>query len=204
MLLEPPLLQDIGILCNLRFAKSKITEEYAMPMENFIITVHCLVDEALKNILRDQKLRQRSFSPSLPNSEMITMEVIAEFSGIDTDKGAWKYFSYHWQSWFLLLGSRANNELKQCAQIDLQAAVRSNMTETRSEKFIGWLKSTRRLVETVIGQLTARFQIEKIRAHKLWYLTNRIARKVLAHTVCVFINKQIGNPPLQFELLMAV
>lgn len=53
-----------------------------------------------------------------------------------------------------------------------------------------------------IGQLTDRFQIEKIRARKLWYLTNRIARKVLAHTVCACINKKIGNPPLQFELLV--
>jgi hypothetical protein len=88
------------------------------------------------------------------------------------------------------------------AQIDLQTAVRSNMKETRSEQFVKWLKSTRRLVETVIGQLTERFHIEKIRARKVWYLTNRLARKVLAHTICVFINKQNGNPPLQFELLI--
>jgi hypothetical protein len=81
----------------------------------------------------------------------------------------------------------------------LQTAVRSNMKETRSEQFVKWLKSTRRLVETVIGQLTERFHIEKVRARKVWYLTNRIARKVLAHMVCVFINKQNGNPPLQFE-----
>jgi hypothetical protein len=44
--------------------------------------------------------------------------------------------------------------------------------------------------------------IEKVRARKVWYLTNRIARKVLAHTICVFVNKQNGNPPLQFELLI--
>lgn len=85
----------------------------------------------------------------------------------------------------------------------MQTAVRANMKETRSEKFINWLKSKRRLVETVIGQLTERFNIEKVRAKKLWYLTNRITRKILAHTVCVFINKQIGNPPLQLELLIA-
>lgn len=66
-----------------------------------------------------------------------------------------------------------------------------------------WLVSTRRLVETVISQLTERFHIEKIRARKLWYLTNRIARKVLAHTIAIFINKQLGHPPLQFELLLA-
>jgi hypothetical protein len=87
-------------------------------------------------------------------------------------------------------------------QINLQTAVRSNMKETRSELFVKWLKSTRRLVETVIGQLAERFHIEKVRARKLWYLTNRVARKILAHTICVFMNKQLGNPPLQFDLLV--
>jgi hypothetical protein len=56
------------------------------------------------------------------------------------------------------------------------------MKEERSEGFIQWLVSTRRLVEIVIDQLTERFHIGKIRTRKLWYLTNRIARKVLAHT----------------------
>ncbi len=76
------------------------------------------------------------------------------------------------------------------------------MKEERSKNFIQWLVSTRRLVETVIGQLTERFHIEKVRARKLWYLTNRVARKVLAHTIAILINKKLGNPPLQFELLL--
>ena len=81
-------------------------------------------------------------------------------------------------------------------------ALQRSMDEKREKNFIQCLTSTRRLVETVIGQLTDRFQIEEVRASKLWYLTNRIARKVLAHTVCVYINKKIGNPPLQFGLLL--
>ena len=295
-----------------------------MSMENFIIAVYCLVDELLKNVAGKQKLRQRGFQRGLSDSEMITMETIAEFLGVDTDKGAWEYFFNHWRDWFPKLGSRANfakhsanlwnikqriqkelarqlgafsdslhlsdgfpmpvchfkrayfsrvftgeadygycaskgetyygfkgnilinsegiiteitataaniderdslwdlitevsgmliadkgligtdyqNDLRQLAQINLQTAVRANMKETRSEKFVNWLKSKRRLVETVIGQLTERFNLEKVRARKMWYLTNRIARKILAHTICVFINKQYGNPPLQFELLV--
>jgi IS5 family transposase len=101
-----------------------------------------------------------------------------------------------------LIGAEYRDELREFAKIDLQTAVRSNMKETRSEKFVKWLVSTRRLVETVIGQLTERFHIEKVRARKLWYLTNRITRKILAHTVCVLLNKQNGNPPLQFDLLV--
>ena len=94
------------------------------------------------------------------------------------------------------------NELRASSGINLQTIVRANMEEKRGKHFIQWLTSTRRLVETVIGQLTERFRIEKIRARKLWYLTNRITRKVLAHTVCAFINKKSGNPTLQFELLL--
>lgn len=95
-----------------------------------------------------------------------------------------------------------SNELREYSGIDLQTAVRSNMKDKRAKSFIKWLTSTRRLVETVIGQLADWFQIEKVRARKLWYLTNRIARKVLAHTVCICINKKMGNPPLQFKLLV--
>lgn len=101
-----------------------------------------------------------------------------------------------------LIGADYQEELRCFGGVTMQTAVRSNMQERRGEKFVKWLKSTRRLVETVIGQLTDRFHIEKVRAGKVWYLTNRIARKVLAHTVCMLINKQNGNPPLQFELLV--
>jgi hypothetical protein len=101
-----------------------------------------------------------------------------------------------------LIGVDYKNELHQHTGIDLQTAVRSNMAENRSKEFLKWLVSTRRLVETVIGQLTERFQIEKVCARKLWYLTNRIARKILSHTICACICKKMGNPPLQFELLI--
>lgn len=61
---------------------------------------------------------------------------------------------------------------------------------------------TRRLIETVIGQLSDQFHIEKVRARDLWHLTSRVARKVLAHTVGVFLNRQLGRAPLQFEGLI--
>lgn len=116
-------------------------------------------------------------------------DVIKEIGGmIIADKG--------------LIGKDYQDELFQYTGINLQTAVRSNMQESRSKKFIKWLVSTRRLVETVIGQLTERFNIEKVRARKTWYLTNPITRKILSHTVYVFLNKLYGNPPLQFEALI--
>jgi len=49
------------------------------------------------------------------------------------------------------------------------------------------------LVETVIGQLTERFHTERIRARNLWHLANRVIRKLLAHTVGVFLNCCLGR-----------
>ena len=60
------------------------------------------------------------------------------------------------------------------------------------------------MVETVIGQLSQQFHIEKIRARDLWHLTNRIGRKVLTHTVGIMINKLLGYPPLQYKRLEIV
>lgn len=77
--------------------------------------------------------------------------------------------------------------------------VAANMSDPRGKSFNRWLTSTRRLVETVIDQLSQQFHIEKVRARDLWHLTNRIGRKMLAHIVGMMINKILGNPPLQFE-----
>lgn len=294
-----------------------------MSLDNFIITAYCFIDDILKNILNGKKLRQRGIAPKLEDAEVITMEIIGEFLGIDTDKGIWCYFHQHWLKWFPELGSRANfvkqasnlcmvkqniqkviakqlgafsdtlhiadgfpmpvckfrranfsrvfrgkasygfcaskaetyygfkgnvminsegvvanitvtaanidereslwditdnvvglvladkgligadyQKEQNRAGIDLQTPRRSNMIDERGENFNRWLVSTRRLVETVIGQFATQFHIEKIWARDLWHLTNRVVRKVLAHTIGIVINKIIGNPPLQFERIL--
>ena len=87
-------------------------------------------------------------------------------------------------------------------EIDLQTPVRSNMADDRPQPFVRSLMKVRRLVETVIGQLTEQFHIEKIRARDIWHLTNRFVRKLLSHTMGVFLNRQLGREPLQFEGLL--
>ena len=64
----------------------------------------------------------------------------------------------------LLLGDKGfirpelQNELKN-QDVYLQTSLRDNMTDNRPKSFLKWLKGTRRLIETVIGQLTERFHI---------------------------------------------
>ena len=84
----------------------------------------------------------------------------------------------------------------------LQTPLRENMREERSKNFLQWLVSTRRLIETVIGQLTDRFHIEKVRARDKWHQASRFWRKLLAHTACIKLNIELGNEPLQFDCLV--
>jgi len=85
----------------------------------------------------------------------------------------------------------------------LETPIRENMKENRPVPFLRWMMSTRRLIETVIGQLSERFHIEKIRARDIWHQTSRFWRKILAHSVCMKINLILGNEPLQFERLIS-
>ena len=60
------------------------------------------------------------------------------------------------------------------------------------------------LVETVIGQLTERFHIEKVRTHDTWHLANRFICKLLVHIMGCFLGKLMGSPTLLFESLVEV
>lgn len=53
------------------------------------------------------------------------------------------------------------------------------MSDERPKTFVQQLMKTRRLIETVIGQLSERFSIEKIHARDCLHLINRFVRKIL-------------------------
>jgi hypothetical protein len=76
-------------------------------IEEFIIAVFCCVDDWLKEITQNRAIRTKGFAPALADSEVITMEVVAEYLGLDTDKAIWQYFRQHWQFLFPALGSRS-------------------------------------------------------------------------------------------------
>ncbi|MGZ3748491.1 MAG: IS982 family transposase [Pseudobdellovibrionaceae bacterium] len=70
-----------------------------MSLSEFIILAFCLIDDELKK-MKIGRLRQRGFEPGLTDSETITMEIVGEFLGIDTDKGIWTYFTTSWKHFF--------------------------------------------------------------------------------------------------------
>lgn len=294
-----------------------------MSIDNFIISVFCLIDDELKKILRGGKLRRRGPEPELKDSEVITMEIVGEFLGMDCDKTIWEYFKRHWSHFFPKIPDRSNfvrqaanlhivkrllqeslatnlnafgdalhiidglpipickfarahfsqifkgdasygycaskkeryygfrghivisstgiitaatftkanvDERDACPELvkkikglllgdkgyirpelqdqlkkqglNLETPLRENMKDGRSKDFLRWMLGTRRLIETVIGQLTERFHIEKVRARDLWHQFSRFWRKLLAHTVSIKLSLMINNEPLQFEHLV--
>lgn len=67
-----------------------------MDITTFIISVYCIVDDFLKG----KRLRRRGPQPTLSDSEVLTMEIVGEFLGIDTDRGLFRYFRRHYGDWF--------------------------------------------------------------------------------------------------------
>jgi hypothetical protein len=68
-----------------------------------------------------------------------------------------------------------------------------------------WLKLLRRLrqrIETVISQLEQRLGLAKTRARDAWHLTNQVTRKILAHTLGVWLNIRQGREPLELDSLV--
>ena len=70
-----------------------LTEE-TMTYEDYLLNVFYLIDSELA-ALNLPPLRTRGPAPHLHDSEVITMELVGEFLGIDTDKGIWQYFRRH-------------------------------------------------------------------------------------------------------------
>ena len=88
--------------------------------------------------------------------------------------------------------------------IDLQTALRDNMDDPRNPEFVRWIISTRRLVETVIGQLTERLKLNAIRVKDFWHLQARIARKLLALAIATRIAKSLGLRPTNLDAILAL
>src|SRR5262249_40215226 len=58
-------------------------------------------------------------------------------------------------------------------------------------------------IETVFGQLTEHGAWKRLRARDMWHLFSRLLRLVLMHTIGIYFNQQLGNPPLQLARFAA-
>ena len=59
--------------------------EKCLVSHNLIIAVFCCVDDLWHQVTQGTKIR-RGFAPDLSDSEVITIEIVGEFLGIDTER----------------------------------------------------------------------------------------------------------------------
>lgn len=83
--------------------------------------------------------------------------------------------------------------------LHLVTPLRSNMKQQLTSQYRKAISRCRQLVETVIAHLCHWFEIETVQSRDCLHLTSRLARKLLAHTVMVFLNLSYQRSPLQFD-----
>lgn len=69
-----------------------------MDLNTFIVAVFCVVDDWF--VAQNKKLRQRGPDPELSDSEVLTLEIVGEFLGMDSEKDLYAYFKRHYAEWF--------------------------------------------------------------------------------------------------------
>ena len=135
-------------------------------------------------ISRAGMIIQAPLLPARPHDSQLLPDLIAGFAGlVPADKG----FIDAWRQ----------AELARKRAVELITPPRKNMPEPplAAHYLLRLCRRWRKKIETVASHLTQRFQIARTRAHDLWHYQHRLIRKVLAHTVAVLLNLQIGRQP---------
>jgi len=93
-------------------------------------------------------------------------------------------------------------ELWEQCRIRLLTLPRANQQAQLPPDVRRLINQVRQIIETVNGQLTEQFQIETNHAQSFWGLCARLSTKLTAHTLCLYLNRLLGNPEwLQIKAL---
>jgi Transposase DDE domain len=127
--------------------------------------------------------------PARPHDSQLLDDLLAGFEGVVlADKG--------------FIDGFRQESLALKRHIELVVPARKNMKIQPPVHIVKTSSRWRKLVETVGSHLTKRYHITQTRAHDLWHYQHRLIRKILSHTICVFINLQLGRPPLHLDSLV--
>ena len=105
------------------------------------------------------------------------------------------------------LSASLKKDLRDEKDITLETPVRHNMADPlpKAERtFLNKIRRLGRLVETVRGQLTGQFNMNKVWARKSWTLVGRFSWKMLAQGLGMLANVKLNNKPLQLEHVICV
>jgi hypothetical protein len=79
-----------------------------MNLNDFIVNVFCETDDFMKNFFPSRTLRTRGPLPQMADSEVLTMEIVGEILGFDTDKDIFGFFKRFYHHYFPALTNRVN------------------------------------------------------------------------------------------------
>jgi len=128
--------------------------------------------------------------PVRPHDIQFPDELVEGYSGlVPADKGFIDAFRH------ALLSERQG--------VTIITPARKNMTETVSFHTRQVCQRWRKRIETGGSQLVQRFGVDRIRVRDLWHYQHRLIRKILAHTIGVFLNLQMARNPLDLDGLLA-
>lgn len=129
--------------------------------------------------------------PARPHDSQLLDDLIEGFHGVIlADKG--------------FIDAVRQQALAKKRAVELITPMRKNMKTQLPAPVRRLCNRWRKLIETVGSHLSERYHIASTRAHDLWHYQNRLIRKVLSHTICVFINLQLGRSPLDLDDLVSV
>ena len=128
--------------------------------------------------------------PARPHDVQLTDELVAEFVGtVPADKG--------------FIDAVRQELLEERHGVVLVTPPRKRMQARFAPSVLKVCARWRKRVETVGSHLTERFGVARIRVRDCGTFRHRLIRKILAHTVGVFLNLQLGRKPLDLDGLVA-
>lgn len=77
-----------------------------MNLNDFIVNLYCEVDDFMKNFFPARKLRTRGPLPQMADSEILTIEIVGEILGFDTNKDIFGFFKNFYGHYFPNLNCR--------------------------------------------------------------------------------------------------
>ena len=81
-----------------------------------LVWLYCVIEDAVRQILGETRLRSRGPTPALTDGEALTIEIFGETLGLNSDASIWRYASDHLRDWFPGLGSEWNF-VRRCANL---------------------------------------------------------------------------------------
>lgn len=89
--------RDLPTLGGAQTCRSEKEVFVLVDLSTFVVAVFCLIDDRLKDL---GHLRARGPAPTLSDSEVLTIEVVGEFLGLDEDTELFGYFRRHYAHFF--------------------------------------------------------------------------------------------------------